>query len=273
MERIPRFGQQSLYSVRRRVGMWVRRWWLNRFVRSKHVRLVHLNGVPFKRVTLPDAWVAERIARNLTALRDSELFPRLVAVTDHELLLEYVEGEIPSGPMDVPLVDQLAQFFAALYSIDSRRVARDDAPFVGDLQRDLSFLRDVGVIGDPVWQDLHTAAESTAPSEFWVGYDFLDPLPRNFVVTPAGRLVAIDVEEIESDQLLGSGVVKAIIRSVGPHRGRLLDALKRQSPLDLTPALPFTELHFLTGWTKRAFLKGRAKLVDPTRFEPYRAPR
>jgi hypothetical protein len=273
MQKIPRFDQQSLYSVRRRVGTWVRRWWRNRFVRSKHARLVRMNGVPFKRLTLPDSWVAARIARNLTTLRELELFPRLAAVTDNELLLEFVEGEIPSRPMDVQLVDQLAQFFAVLYSFDSRRVPRDDTPFLTDLQRDLHFLRDVGVISDLVCTDLQAAAKTTAPPEFWVGYDFLDPLPRNFVVTQAGRLVAIDVEEIASDHLLGSGVVKAIIRSVGPHRERMLDTLKRQSPLDLTPALPFTELHFLTSWTKRAFLKGREKLVDPTCFEPYRKPR
>jgi hypothetical protein len=34
--------------------------------------------------------------------------------------------------------------------------------------------------------------------------------------------------------------------------------------------MPFVELHFLAGWTKLAYLKGRAKLVDPARFEPYR---
>jgi hypothetical protein len=90
------------------------------------------------------------------------------------------------------------------------------------------------------------------------------------VITPAGRLVAVDVEELMPNQLLGSGVAKAVLRTPGARRERLLQGIRRTAGLDLAPVMPFVELAFLAGWTKRALLKGRARLVDPELFEPYR---
>ena len=103
-----------------------------------------------------------------------------------------------------------------------------------------------------------------------MGHDYLDPIARNFVITPAGRLVAVDVEELMPDQLLGSGVAKAVLRTPGARRERLLAGIRRTAGLDLAPVMPFVELPFLAGWTKRALLKGRAKLVRPELFEPFR---
>lgn len=273
MARIGRFNQRSLYSLGRRVGVALRRGWLNRFVRAKRVQLVELNGKPFKRITLADAWVAWRIARNLEVFRHFEIFPRLVAEVDNELLLEFVEGRALGSEADASLVERLARFFGTIYSVDRRRVKTEETDFSDEVQRDLAFLRDVAVLERDAWKDLSASASASVPPEVWVGYDYLDPLPKNFVVVPGGRLVAIDVEEIAADQLLGGGLAKILFRWSDVGRDDLLGALEAVAPLDLAPAMPFVELRFLAAWTKRAFLKGRAKLVDPKRFEPYRSPR
>ena len=68
MLRIPRFAQRSLHSLSRRAGVAWRRHGLNRFVRNKTVRLIDLNGRRYKRVTLPDSFVASSVTVFLKVL-------------------------------------------------------------------------------------------------------------------------------------------------------------------------------------------------------------
>jgi hypothetical protein len=82
--------------------------------------------------------------------------------------------------------------------------------------------------------------------------------------------VAIDVEDLLADQLIGGGMTKAVVRMATNQRERLLDGLAARTGLDLRPAMPFIELHFLASWTKQVFLKGSAKLISPELFDPYR---
>jgi hypothetical protein len=268
--RIPRFRQRSLLSAGRRAGAVLRRFALNRFVPAKRVGVVEMGGRRYKRLRLSDASLAREIAGRLELFRDSALFPGLVAAVDGELLLEWVEGRPLGEPVDDAGLEAIAEFFAALYSAGPRPVATADTAFPGELQRDIAFLRDVGVLTPAAHSDVAAAAHALAPPEVFVGWDYLDPLPRNFVVTGGGRLVAVDVEDLRPDQLVGSGVAKARLRAAGGGGDRLLAALGRACALDLAPAMPFVELHFLAGWTKLAYLKGRPSLVDPGRFEAYR---
>jgi hypothetical protein len=243
----------------------------HRFVPEKRVRRLTLNGRDYKRLTLPDTRAAARIAESLENFRHVGCFPELVAAIDAELLLEFVTGRPLAEPFDDDAIDRIGCFFGALYRVDRRRIPSVETPFLDDLQRDLVFLRDVGVLGADAYLDLATAARSCAPEFVWIGWDYLDPLPRNFIATDSGRLVAVDVESLRPDQLLGSGVAKCLHRGGGSARDRLLAVVARESSLVLEPLMPFVELHFLADWTKHAFLKGRAKLVDPARFEPFRA--
>jgi len=271
--RIPRFGQRSLYGLSRRLGAAFRRLAQNRFVRAKRTRVVMLSGRPYKRLSLPDSALAAQVASNLATFRHAGVFPAVVAVLDDELLLEFVAGRPLAGSIPLAGIDRLARFYGTLYACERRCVPLTDTTFGDDLQRDLAFLEDVGILTAAARRDLAAAAAALAPPEVWVGWDYLDPLPRNFVATRDGRLVAVDVEDLRPDQLLGSGVAKACFRSLAPgvSRERLLAAVARESGLDLAPAMPFVELHFLADWTKVAYLKGRARLVQPALFEPYRA--
>ena len=268
--RISRFRQSSLHSLGRRLGMRLRRHWLGRFVPEKRVRLIEIGGARFKRLTLPDAWTAAQMIRSLERFRSHHVFPSVIAQSANEILLEWVEGSPITEPLDEAGCDRLAGFFAVLYAQGRHAVETRADGFVAALQLDLAFLGQVGVLEASALPELVRAAESLAPAQVYVGHDYLDPIARNFVITPAGRLLAVDVEELMPNQLLGSGVAKAVLRTPGARRERLLEGIRRTAGLDLSPVMPFVELAFLAGWTKRALLKGRAALVQPELFEPYR---
>lgn len=269
MERIPRFSQRSLYTLYRRAGVLLRRFAFNRFVRAKNARVVRMGGRPYKRVTLPDSYVASVVAHNLLPFRDSGLFPRLIAVEDNELLLEFVAGTTLPESLDASFIERYVGFFSVLYNMDRERVKLSETDFERELKEDLDFLVDVSILSPRVRRDLEVHLERITPNEVWVGYDFLDPLPKNFVLTDDDRLVAIDVEDLRPGQLIGSGIAKSVIRALPAHRERLLDGLALRSDLDLRPEMPFIELHFLAHWTKRAFLKGSQKLIDASLFETH----
>lgn len=267
---IPRFRHRSLHSLGRRLGVQLRRLWLGRFLPHKRVRLVEIGGERFKRVTLPDAWSAAQLARSLERFRAQALFPALYTQTGNDLLLEYVEGRALPEPLDDAACDLLAGFFAALYGLGRQAVETRASGCLEALQRDLDFLGQVGVLDGAAVAELKRVAEALAPPQVYLGYDYLDPIARNFLITPAGRLMAVDVEELMPGQLLGSGVAKAVLRTPGARRDRLLAGIRSEIGLDLAPVMPFVELAFLAAWTQRALLKGRSKLVQPELFERFR---
>jgi hypothetical protein len=270
VRRIPRFRQSSLHSIKRRLGVALRRHLLGRFLPEKRVRRIWIGGAACKRVTLPDVWSATELAHRLEHFRSHRVFPAVIAQMGNELLLEYVEGAALPDPLDAASCEQLAAFFAVLYAHERHAVESRRSGVLDGLQRDLAFLAQAGVLAAEAARELAEKAGGLAPAQLHVGYDYLDPIPRNFLRTPAGRLLAVDVEELMAEQLLGSGVAKALLRTPGASREILLDGIRRHAGLDLAPQMPFVELAFLAGWTKRALLKGREKLVQPALFEPWR---
>jgi hypothetical protein len=271
MQRIPRFPQRSLYTQYRRAGVLLRRFAFNRFVRTKHARVVQLGGRPYKRVTLPDSHIASAVARNLVPFRDSGVFPRLISVEDNELLLEFVAGAALPEPIDGSWVDRFIGFFCVIYNLDRSRMKLSETEFERELCENLEFLVEVSILSPALHRELTDSLDRITPSEVWVGYDFMDPLPKNFVLTDDDRLVAIDVEDLCPGRLMGGGIAKWVLRAFPAGREQLLEGLASRANLDLRPEMPFIELHFLAEWTKQAFLKGSEKLIDVSLFESHRA--
>ena len=266
MRRISRFRQHSLHTLKRRLGARLRRGLLRHFVPTPVVNRIRFGDRFYKRISFIDAWRARSLAEVLEEYREERIFPQPIARFENELLVEYVEGESPAADAEETIFG-LARFFAVLYGRGVRRLPAAETPFVAALERDLSFLRDAGVLREPLQRELASKLPAITPSHLWVGTEYVDALPKNFVRVGDGRLVAIDVDAIHRDELIGIGVAKAL-REVAPaQRERFFREIERQLPLPLGPLMPFLNCSFLASWTKLLFLKGRPRKIDPAHFE------
>lgn len=259
------------YSLKRRTGTWLKRMFGTQMLKSQDLRFVTINGRRFKRLILHDSYLAAGIERNLEAFGESAHFPRLVVRHENEIWVEFVEGA-PLRSVDDEAVARLAAFYAAIYAQrPPRQVATDESPFLGHVERNLRFLNQVGVLGDEAYGQLAAVAKRLVPPRVWVGFDYVDPVLKNFVLTGDGaQLCAIDVESLADDQLIGTGVAKAFVHWLEPHRHAFLEQLANHEVPDFQSYFGFVELAFLARWTKTKFLTGKWKFVDGGLFERFR---
>jgi hypothetical protein len=236
------------------------------FDKRQRVYAVDIAGTRLKHLVLPDACVAGEIAQNLEDLAPLGIFPRLVARYRNELWMEYVEGSAVDGSAPAPL-EELAVLFAALYKLDTRVVAREARHYDADVARDIALLTDFAVIDRPTADRLAALAARGAPAHAWVGYDYNDPRPQNFLRTPGGALRVLDVESIRRDVLIGTGVARACVRWPDLDRERFLARLREHGAPDFTHYLSFLELAFAASWTKRCVLQRKGHLIDRAIFE------
>ena len=262
--------QRVRTSAYRRFRDLLSRLYGTRLQKSQSVYFVTINGNRFKRIILRDSYLASEIERNLESFGSSDHFPALVARYEHEIWVEYIEGSRVEAA-DETIVGQIADLYAEVYARASRRVPIADAPFLPRIQRDVQFLERVGVLSRTAGRDLDAAAERLAPDSVWVGFDYTDPVLKNFVIaSDDGRICAIDVESLVSDQLVGTGFAKACTRWMEPHRKAFLERLRRPSVPDFSEYAPFVELSFLATYTKLMFLEKKWRNVDPARFDRFR---
>jgi hypothetical protein len=240
--------------------------------RRQHLRLVRRGGVRLKRVILCDSHAAAAIARNLDAFAGSHHFPPLVLQAENEVWLRYIEG-VPVREPDAGIAEEVADLFATLYGRQPRRCRTAQTPFVFRLEQDLAFLHAAGLLDRAVHDDLCGAARRLAPAELWVGYDYTDPLLKNFVRRrDNGRLCAVDVEALEAEALIGLGVAKALHRWLAPFRAGFLARLEAGGAPAIAPFLPFLELSYHAGRAKRKVLELKAGEVDRAVFDRFRRP-
>lgn len=243
----------------------------NRLQNSQSTSFPRLNGRRFKRLILRDTALAAELEHNLEAFHGSPHFPPLVIRYEREVWLDYVAGG-PIVRLDPPVVEKIADFYAAAYSHSPRTVDIGDTPFVARLQRDLRFLNRVGIVSDAAWRDLRAAARRLAPGRVWVGFDYVDAVLKNFIVTDkAGLVCGIDAESLRKDQLIGTGVANALARWLEPFQDRFFGHLMRAGVPDFRPYLPFVELCYRSAWTKLYFFEKKWKRIDPGAFERFRA--
>lgn len=268
MTKIPPFRARPLHRRSSRLRRWLRRA-RHRLVNTHTVRLLDLGGYPCKRISFHDSWLAEQAATSLKALRGTKLCPELLAHFEHQVYVEWVEG-VPIEAFAESHVPRLVEFFTALHALRSETRETSSLPIQGELELNLAFLRNVSVLSDDCAQDLSRTVSALAPERLRVGFEYTDPLPRNFVERPNGDLVAIDIESIEPGVVQGTGLAKVLAQSGDAFRERLFAQLRDTGRGELAEALPFVELAFLADWMKYAFLKGRAKIIDAGRFERFR---
>jgi hypothetical protein len=233
------------------------------FGKRQQAYFLTLHGHRFKRLVLGDAWQAERIERELERFEGESGFPPLVHRHENELLLRYVDGR-PFDAADPADREALARFYAMLYRKNPRRAAATELPFTARLDRDLRFLADAGVLDQSDRPALKARAASLQPEQVWIGFDYVDPVAKNFVRTDTG-MVAVDVESLVSDEALGTGIAKARVHWLADTETRaFLNAIMAAGGPDLGAQLPWVELCFLAGWTKRKVLQGKHRFVQPS---------
>ena len=256
-----RLARRLRYLCSRAVG--------NRLQNSQRTLFTTRNGKRFKRLILRDTALAAECERNLEAFKGSPHFPSVAIRYEHELWLEYIEGS-PLVDVDATLVKKIADFYAATYRHSAQTVNLTETVALYRLQRDLSLLNQVGVLSESVYHNLSSIAEKLAPESVWIGFDYVDAVRKNFIVTHRDGLVCgVDVDSLRKDQLIGTGVISALTHWLGPLQNAFFQHLFRDGVPDFRPYLPFIELCYLAAWTKMYFFEKKKKRIDPGRFERF----
>lgn len=257
-----RLARRARYLLSRVVG--------NRLQNSQRTRFVTRNGRRFKRLILRDTALAAEFERNLDAFTGSPHFPQVAIRYEHEVWLEYVEGS-PITAVDVPLVEKIADFYAVTYRRRPQAVPLAETTIPFCLRRDLHILKRVGILSDATHRTLGSAVDALAPETVWIGFDYVDAVLKNFVVTRRGeRVCGIDVESLRRDQLIGIGVANALARWLDPFRAVFFQRLFRDEDVpDFRPYLPFVELCQIAAWTKLYFFEKKRKRIRPEMFDKF----
>lgn len=253
--------QRSLESVGRRFRRALRRVFTNRWVKEQRVYFVEAGDAKLKRIVFAEAGSAARIAGNLTALRAEDVLPELVGHHGNEVWVEYLAGR-PAKADDSLLADALAKLYVTLYRASPRCVPLPETELERTLDDALFFLTRCGVLGAADGDALRRFAVECAPARVWLGFDYVDPRPTNFLWCDDGKLRIIDVESIESNRPLGGGLAKATHRWLAPQRETVHSAMRDAGAAEFETNRPFAELLFLAAWQKRCVLRDKPKLVD-----------
>jgi len=254
----------------KRLGYWMSRFGGTRLQKAKSLHFVSINGQQFKRLVLCDSYLAFEIERNLECFRGVGIFPNIVIRYEREIWVEFVEG-LPIKEIDEPLVGKMANFYGHLYSEAPRLVETNTTIFPDRLDRDLHFLNQIGIVSDGLLGELRKSVDILRPNHCWIGFDYTDPVRKNFVLNPKTQLLcAVDVEGLVSEYLIGMGAAKALVRWLNPFKEEFLRLTAVNGAPDFQAYYGFVELCFLAQWMKRAFFERDWKAIKPAYFEEYR---
>jgi len=234
-------------------------------VKTHRVHWVTIGGVRYKRVTFSHASEALRVMHNLEQVAPLARLPAPVYQHERRVWLKFVAG----APMDAGRpahVGGMLALFADLYRHEPRRLALADTLIHQRLLADLAFLREVGALSPALGAAAQEAAAALCPQQVWLGFEYIDPLCRNFIVADSG-VCAIDVEALYAGSLLGIGLAKARLRWLDMAPEALLDALSRRGAPDLRPQFDYAALSQLAAYSKQQVFRGRRRSIRAADFE------
>ena len=263
-QRSPFLLKRARYFLSRLFGV--------RLQKAKSLHFVTINGQQYKRLILCDDSLALEIEQNLNRFRNTGQFPQVVIRYERELWVDYVTGHSIKS-IDEGLVEKMAHFYGRLYSEAPVLVQTDKTIFPYRLDRDLHFLNQVGILSSSVVEEVQKTAEIICPQQCWLGFDYTDPVRKNFVLIPANQQIcAVDVEGLVKDHLMGMGAAKALMQWMKPFKEHFFNILSHNSVPNFQEYYKFVELCFLAQWTKRAFFEKDWKAVQPKYFDAFRNP-
>lgn len=266
--------QTNAHSLPRRLYFWWLQRWHGVFAKRQSVHFLTINGQRFKRVVFGDSAQAADVQQALDAFADTHRFPPLVHRHENELLLAFVEGR-PFDPQDSGDRARLARFLAALWQRDAVERSRSELPLDTRLQIDLDLLVTAGVLDRETAGRLADRAAGVAPDTVRMGYDYVDPVAKNFLVVcddsgdrDAPELVAIDVESLRADQPLGAGLAQASLRWLAPGDVAVMASLVNEAGgPDIDGQLDYVRILTAVAWTKRKFLQGKTNFIRREHFD------
>ena len=260
------YRERSLYGFDQRMRRRLFSVFSSRFLKDQQAYELVLNGHRYKRLRLPDSYLAAQLERNLSVFQDTGIFPQLIRVEGSNLLLEFIEGESVEQA-DQQVAESISSVFATIYKAEPRLVRTADIDTTRRIQTNLQFLNDVGALGHDSVLKLEKILADAVPSHVWQGYDYTDAYLKNLIRSEDGRICIIDVESIRHDYLIGSGVVKILSTWAGPHREIIFSTLRERCAPDFTEYLTYVELSFLLNWVSQAYLHGKKKILKMNLFE------
>lgn len=264
-----RVKQRSPFLLKR-VRYFLSRLFGARLQKAKSLHFVTINGQQFKRLVFCDSFLAFEIERNLECFREDRIFPNIVIRYEREIWVEFVNGHLIKE-IDKPLVEKMAIFYSRLYSESPRLVETNKTIFPDRLDRDLHFLNQIGILSNGLLGEIRKSVDVLQPTHCWIGFDYTDPVKKNFVLNPKTQLLcAVDVEGLVNEYLIGMGAAKALVRWLNPFKEEFLHSLANKGVPDIQAYYGFIELCFLAQWTKRAFFERDWKAIKPAYFEGYR---
>lgn len=216
--------------------------------KTHEVDWVWEEGVRYKRVTFESQAQAQAVATALEAIAPIQRFPSLVRADGPAVWVDYLKKDRfssvePSG---------LVSFFTELYTHQvTTQTLKPATPLLAAMVGDLQALKQASLLDATQCQMIDQKAHHIAPAMASVGFDYVDAIEKNFLVTD-GRLMAIDIEALLGEQWLGIGLAKAEYRGlldVEPVIASLGESFAQQYPL--------VRLAFLVGYFQQKLEQGK----------------
>ena len=235
-----------LHSLRRRV--WPRNG------KRQSVLPVNVNGRRFKRVMCGDSHQAQAIAACLEAFGPSPHLPTVVLTTGKEVWVDYLAGR-PFRPDDGSDLDCIYAFYGHLYNRRPYQQALEDTVYPERLSRDLWVLQEVGALDSQTAARLLSRAESHAPEQVWIGFDYDDARLDNFLLGSNGTPIGIDVENLKGDTLLGMGLASARLHWAHRHGPPFARMCAENGLSDIATSFPFIDFCYRAAILKQRHVK------------------
>jgi hypothetical protein len=236
-------------------------------VKTHEVHFVRVDGTLLKRIRFETEDEAVGVESSLLSLGQSAHVPAIVRRDGRELWLEYIDGP-PLDPRKHDGLPLLLGFYSSLYAGAGRSCSVDASPYPARLKDDLLWLESSGMLPASATASLARRAAAVEPRQVLLGVDFIDPVPKNFVIR-GERLFGIDVEALKPDTLLGTGPAKALLRWLDSTSDEMTSRLHLGGSPDLAAQFDYAELCFRCSYARQKVLQRKAHLAPPSMFDRY----